>query len=373
LLNQNAKGLFLVAVKLIHGTDEYLVSHHARKAVNTLCPEADQMLGLETVEGDVKTVDEAVSALKTAIGALRTIGLFGGQKTVWMRDVSIFKDRVIPKNKEVKALLEQLADDIKNGLPEGQHLIISAPGVDRRSAFYKACQAGADVQAYDLPEQAYLKEPIIRDRAQKLFAKAQCRIGPAALDLFIEKVGMDTRQLVMEAEKLTLYIGDRKDIAADDVKAITSSSAEAIAWDFTDALGGRKLDEALKILRQLIFQGEAPVALMFAIESLYRNLTQFRAYIDQGWLRLSGSRGAGAVQWGHDPEMDRMFSQLPADPRKMHWFRVAKLGQQTENYSAEELRVCQRRLLETHEQLVSGSVSPEIILEMLIIKLIAKV
>ena len=362
-----------MAIKLIHGTDEYLVSLHSRKAVNTLCPEAEQTLGLETVEGDVKTVEEAITALKTAIGALRTVGLFGGQKTVWLRDVSIFKDKVVSKNKEVKELLTQLAGDIKNGLPDGHHLVISAPGVDRRSAFYKTCAEAAEVKAYDLPEQNYKKEPIIRERAQKLFARAQCRVSPAALDLFMEKVGMDTRQLVMEAEKLTLYLGDRREITVEDVKAITSSSAEAIAWDFTDALGERRLDEALKILRQLIFQGEQPVALMFAIESLFRNLTQFRAYLDHNWLRLSGSRGAGAVQWAQDPEMDVMFSQLPADPRKMHWFRVAKLAQQARNYTAEELRACQKRLLKTHEQLVSGSVAQEMILEMLVIKLIAKV
>lgn len=361
-----------MAIKLIHGTDEYLVSHHSRKAVNTLCPEADQTLGMETVEGDVKTVDEAVAALKTVIGALRTVGLFGGGKTVWLRDVSIFKDKGISGNKGVKDLLGELANEVKTGLPEGQHLVISAPEVDRWSVFYKACRAGGDVEAYDLPEQKYKKEPIIRDRAQKLFARAQCRVGPATLSLFVEKVGMDTRQLVMEAEKLTLYIGDRNEITVDDVKAITSSSAEAIAWDFTDALGERKLDEALKILRQLIFQGEAPVALMFAIEKLYRNLTQFRSYLDQGWLRLSGARGAGSVQWAQDPDMDCMLSQLPADPRKIHWFRVGKLAQQAKNYSAEELRACQKRLVDTHEQLLSGTVAQEMILEMLVIKLITK-
>ncbi len=362
-----------MAIKLIHGTDEYLVSHHSRKAVNALCPEAEQTLGLETVEGDVKTIDETIGALKTAIGALRTVGLFGGQKTVWLRDVSFFKDKVISKNETVKGLLGQLADDIKKGLPAGHHLVISAPGVDRRSAFYKVCTAAAEVETYDLPEQAYLKEPIIRERAQKMLTRGQCRVSPAALDLFIRKVGMDTRQLVMEADKLTLYIGDRKEITVEDVQAITSSAAEAIAWDFTDALGERRLDAALKIVRQLIFQGEAPVALMFAIENLYRNMIQFRSYIDQGWLRLTGSRGAGAVQWAQDPEMDLLFTQLPADPRKMHWFRVSKLGRQAKNYSADELRVCQRRLIETHEQLVSGSVSPEMLLEMLVIKLIAKV
>ncbi len=358
-----------MAIKLIYGTDEYLVSHHTRKAVNTLCPEAEQTLGLETVEGDVKTIDEAVTALKTAIGALRTVGLFSGHKTVWLRDVSIFKDKVISKNQTVKDLLAQLADDIRQGLPDGNHLVISAQGVDKRSAFYKVCQSAADVTAYDLPEQAYKKEPIIRDRAQKTFARAQCRISKEALDLFLQKTGMDTRQLVMEADKLVLYIGDRREITVDDVKAITSSAAEAIAWDFTDALGERRLDEGLKILRQLLFQGESSVGLMFAIENLYRNLTQFRAYLDQGWVKMAGRN----AQWGRDPEMDSLFSMLPADPRKTHPFRIGKLVAQALNYSAEELRTCQRRLLETHEQLVSGTVAQEMILEMLVIKLIAKI
>ncbi|NOU36004.1 MAG: DNA polymerase III subunit delta [Kiritimatiellaceae bacterium] len=362
-----------MAVKLIHGTDEYLVSHNARKVVNALCPESEQTLSLETVDGDVKTIDEAVTALKTCIGALRTIGLFGGQKTVWLRDVSIFKDAVISKNETVKDLLGKLADDIKKGLPSGQNLIISAPGVDRRSAFYKVCESAGAVEAFDLPEQDYKKKPVIRERAQALFAKVPCRISPAALDLFLEKVGTDTRQLMMEAEKLMIYIGDRKEIAVEDVKAITSSSAEAVAWDFTDALGERRLDEALKILRQLIFQGEAPIGIMFAVESLYQNLMQYRAYIDQGWLKLSSGFGANAVQWSTDPEMDKMFAQLPADPRETHWFRTSKLGQQAKNYSADELRRCQKRLLETHEQLVSSGVPQELILEMLVIKLIAKV
>ncbi len=362
-----------MAVKLIHGTDEYMVSHNARQVVNKLCPESEQTLSLEIVNGEVKTIDEAVIALKTCIGALRTVGLFGGQKTVWFRDVSIFKDAVVSKNDAVKVLLGQLAEDIKKGLPDSQNLIISAPGVDRRSAFYKVCEAAGAVKAYDLPEQDYKKKPVIRERAQELFAKASCRIGAAALDLFLEKVGMDTRQLVMEVEKLTLYIGDRKEITVEDVKAITSSTAEAVTWDFTDALGERRLNEALRSFRQLIFQGEAPIGIIFAIENLYHNLMQYRAYIDQGWLKISSGFGANAVQWNNNPDMDKLFAQMTSDPREIHWFRTSKLGQQAKNYSAEELIRCQKRLLKTHEQLVSSRVPQELILEMLVIKLIAKV
>ena len=361
-----------MAVKLIVGTDEYLVSVNSRKAVDALCSESEQALGLETVNGDVKTIDEAVTALKTCIGAIRTVGLFGGQKTVWLRDASIFKDKVISKNEAVKDLLTMLSDEIKKGLPDGHHIVISAPGVDRRSAFYKICESAGDVETYDLPEQDYKKRPMIRDRAKEMFTAAGCRIRESALDLFLDKVGMDTRLLAMEAEKLELYIGDRKEITEDDVKAITSSSAEAVGWDFTDALGERRLDEALRILRQLIFQGEAEMSIMFAVEGLFQNLMQYRTYVDLGWLKSGSGYGASSVQWSRDPEMDKMFSQLPSDPREAHWFRTSKLAQQAKNFTAEELRERQKHLLKTHEQLVSSGVPPAMILEMLVIKLIAK-
>ncbi|MCU0858792.1 MAG: hypothetical protein MUC65_10375, partial [Pontiellaceae bacterium] len=162
-----------MAVKLIHGTDEYLVSHNARKRVDAFCPPQEQTLGLETINGEVRSVEDAVAALKTCIGALRTVGLFGGQKTVWFRDVSIFKDAVISKNSIVKELLGILSEEIKKGLPDSQNLIVSAPGVDRRSVFYKVCEAAGAVEAYDLPEQEYKKKPIIRERAEKLFAEAK--------------------------------------------------------------------------------------------------------------------------------------------------------------------------------------------------------
>ncbi len=361
-----------MAVKLIHGTDEYLVSHHAHKVVCALCPKNEQTLGLETVNGAVKTIDDAVTALKTCISALRTVGLFGGRKTVWFRDVSIFKDKVISKNKEVKNFLNQLAEEIKKGLLDGDHFIISASGIDRRSIFYKACSAGGEINVYDLPEQDYKKKPMIRERAQALFSKAQCRIDARTLDLFLEKVGIDTRQLVMEAKKLILYIGKRKEITVNHVKAITSSCANAITWDFTDTLGERHLNEALKILRQLLFQGESPIGILFAIENLYQNLLQYRDYLDQGWLQISSGYGATAVTWSQEPQMDDLFAQCPSDPREIHWFRTSKLAKQAKNYRAEELRLCQSRLLKTHEQLVSSNVPKEILLEMLVIQLVVK-
>jgi DNA polymerase III delta subunit len=357
-----------VAVKLIVGTDEYLVSGQARKTVDRFCPPEAQTLGLETVNGDVKTIDEAVTALKTCLGALRTVGLFGGQKTVWFRDVTLFKEGVLVKNEAVKVLLSQLAEEIKKGLPDSQHLVISAPAVDRRSAFFKVCDAAKCIEIYDLPEKSREMRTAVRGRAKELFAREHCRIAESALELFLDKVGLDTRLLAMEAEKLILYTGGGE-ITENDVNAITSPAAEAITWDFTDALGERRLRDALRILRQLFFQGESPVPLISAIEKLYQNLLRFRSWHDQGWVQL---RNQNAV-WTDGPEIDRVLSAMVADPRDMHPYRAGKLLQQAKNYTAEELIRCQKRLLRTHEQLVSSSLPPELLMEMLVIQLIGKV
>ena len=64
--------------------------------------------------------------------------------------------------------------------------------------------------------------------ASDAFRKAGLNIGPDALGEFLEKTGTDTRQIVQEVEKLSVYLGDRKNVQVADVHAIVSPSREAV-------------------------------------------------------------------------------------------------------------------------------------------------
>ena len=92
-------------VYLFCGNDEYLVGLNARKKVDQVCPEAEQSLSLEVIDGSASKIDDAVAAIDQCVGAFRTLGLFGGKKVVWFRDASFFKNTVIMKNEQVKRLL----------------------------------------------------------------------------------------------------------------------------------------------------------------------------------------------------------------------------------------------------------------------------
>jgi len=355
-------------VYLFYGNDEYLVGLNARKRVDALCPAVEQSLALEVIDGSAAKIDDAAAALDQCVAAFRTVGLFGGKKVVWFRAASFLKNAVILKNEKVKRLLGELASDIKAGLAEDQFLVISAPGVDKRSAFFKAVNAAGEVEEYAIPERDYEARPLALRRAVDLFKREGFAIDSAAADAFIEKTGFETRQIMNEVEKMALYKGDGKTIALADVQAITSASSEAIAWDFTDAIAERKLGEAIRLFRQLLFQKQTSVGLIIQIESLFQNLLRFREYMDAGWLRLDGNR----IQWSNDPELDDYFSEMADDPRKMHWFRAGKLANQAMPYTARGLAARKQQVVDTHERMLSiGTIPHELMLETLLARLCA--
>ncbi len=356
------------SVYLFYGNDEYLVGTNARKRVDALCPEAEQSLSLEMIDGSVAKIDDAVAAVDQCIAAFRTVGLFGGKKVVWFRNVSFFKNAIIMKNERVKRLLGELATDIKAGLAGEQFLIISASGVDKRSAFYKAVNEIGVVTEYAIPERDYEARPIALTRTVSLFKREGYSIDSAAADAFVGKTGFETRQIMNEVEKMVLYKGDDKSIVIADVQIITSASGEAIAWDFTDAVAERKLGDAIRLFRQLLFQKESSVRLIIMLESLFQNLLRFKEYSDAGWFRLNGNR----IQWSNDSELDDYFSELDDDPRKMHWFRAGKFANQAAPYSVKRLAASKQLVVDTHERMLSiGTIPHELLLETLLAKLCA--
>ncbi len=350
------------------GNDEYLVGLNARKKVDQLCPEAEQSLSLEVIDGAVTKIEDAVAAIDQCVAAFRTVGLFGGQKVVWLRDASFFKNAVIMKNADVKRLLAELSGDLTGGLAADQFLILSAPGIDKRSAFYKAIKDQVEIQEHDIPERDYEARPVALKRAVTLFRREGYTIDAAAADLFIDRTGFETRQIMNEVEKMVLYKADDKTVAVADVQLMTSPSGEAIAWDFTDAVAERKLAAAIRIYRQLLFQKQTAIGLIIQLESLFQQLLRFREYIDAGWLRLNGNR----IQWASDPEVDEYFAAMADDPRKMHWFRAGKIANQAAPYSVVRLAASKKLVVDTHERMISGgSIPHDLMFETLLAKLCA--
>lgn len=360
-------------IYLIFGTDEYLVSDKARKLVDKLCPPEEQTLGLEIAEATVSNASEALDAVRKCLGSLQTLGFFGGHKVVWLRDANFLSaSGKVSISNALKDELVILKDLIAKGLPENVFLVISAGKLDKRSALYRSCKKNAAMKEFNIPEKSYQMEPQARKWASGCFKQEGLKIGQSALHAFVERTGTDSRMIKSEVTKLKLYLGDRREVSNDDIREIVSSTAESVGWDLIDAVGGRNMKDAIQILRQLSFQGESAIGLLIALENRMEDLSVFRDALDRKLLSLQRSGRRVNVNWSKGPKADEILSSLPKDPRKQHWFRNSILARQADGFSSAELRRRLKWLVETHTKIVSSSVPPDILLELLVVRLIGR-
>jgi len=355
-------------VYLVFGGDEYFVSTKARRIVDQLCPPDEQAFGLEIMDAGVDTVAEAIEVCKRCLGALRTVGFLSAGKVVWLRGASFLGETVTGKSADVKAQVDELVQDIKAGWPDGQHLVISAPKVSKRFALYKACKEAGLVFEYEKSEKDYEAERNAKEVARKVLAKAGLRADGGALECFLERVGTDTRQIVNEVEKLRLYLGEEKIVTRQAIEDVVSPSREAIMWGLADAVAGRDLHGSLTILRRLFYQKESAIGMIFALEQRFRLLATLRSCMKRGFLEMVQGRRGQDAKWRDGPELDEFFGDMGKDdPRKMHPYRTTLLARQARQFSLRELERIRKKVLRTHERIVSSSVSQALLMEVLVV------
>jgi len=369
---------------LFVGDDEYPLNLAARQLVNTLVPSAEQTFGLEVIEGRADSVDDAVRVTKRCLEALVTPGfLMTGDKVIWWRGVSFLdsptdKDEVVPEkskgttddNDLVKEAVKAITVALQNGQAGTTVLLVTAPKVDKRSAFYKFFSSRFEVREFMLPDKAYLVEKVGREKISVTFRELGVALDSEAQELFLTRVGADSRQIFMEAEKLALFLGDRRRATVEDVKKVVSTTLTSVMWDLLDAVGERKLPEALGILRDLLAGKENPIGIVASLSSRMRDLLLYREGLDKGWIRIrSGARET--AEWIGVPGevVEVMTSILKRPPDTVHPFVVTKMAQQARRYSAPALRRNQRLLMDVYESLVSSSVPNQIVLELMLIRL----
>ena len=357
-------------VALIWGGDEYRVSRKAREVMQSWCPPDQQDLGLEIIEGAVDTIDEAVAAVNRTLDAVSTVGLFGGAKVVWLRDASFFSEAPPGKYEDVKAAVARLTEEIKRGLMPGQRLLISAGKVHRGYAFYKSCAASGAVVEFDIPDKPREQMDQALGTVQELLREEGLKAPTAAIHLLLDKAGFETRQLMQEVRKLATYLGDRRELAVDDVREMVAPSRESATWDLADALGQRDLPGSLKLFRQLMFQKESPVGLLMGIEGRIRDLLALRELMDRGYLRLSGSASFANAVWSDHPDAREAAQWTVGHLLKGHPFRLTMLARAAAPHRTGELRRWYQLAVQTHRRMMQGGAQDDVLMEFMMIDMI---
>lgn len=293
-----------VAVVLVYGTDELRVKERAAQLAAEMGRGGDW--GTEIIDAWQDNPEQACAAIDRVVEALLTPPFLGGEKFIWMKNVSFFADTETVKisgNAQVEQSCHKLADLLQKPPADGVRVLISAPGAksERRGreetpSVLTRLEKLPHVRAekFHLPavspfESAAPPLAEIRER----FSRAGLRIHPEALELLCEMSSRDARQLGSEIEKLIAYCHGQPEVSRRDVLEIVSPTAEENFWSWCDAVIEFRTADALALLAALKFQQENPVGLMINLVNHARLALKVRLLMDSKLLSTQGPVGEG--------------------------------------------------------------------------------
>jgi DNA polymerase III subunit delta len=362
------------SLALVCGEDEFAVKQRAKQIYGQWTEELGGM-DHEIIDASVANSGEALKALAKLREALQTLPFFGNGKVVWLRNCNFLGDERAASAAAVTETLAEIAQELKEFSFQNVRLLISAGKVDKRKVFYKALDkigkvenfAGLSVDDKDWAEQA-------EDWARKAIRERDKEISDEALAELVSRVGPNARQLDNEVEKVSLYVGNRKEIGFDDVAAICTKNKMARAFALGDALGDRDLPRLLQRLDEELWEvkldpQKSEIGLLYGLISKVRAMILLKEMLREGWIKPEMDYGRFKAQLERVPA-----SQLPEDkrfnPLAINPYVLYKALPQAKRYSQAELIRAMELLIKCNHRLVSSSLDESLVLQQTLVQIV---
>jgi DNA polymerase-3 subunit delta len=371
-----AKSASASPVLLVFGDDEFAVKQRARQAYQQW---TDELGGMdhEIIDASVNNSGEALKALAKLREALQTLPFFGGGKVIWFQNCSFLADDRTGSSAAVTETLAEIAQELKEFSWQNVRLLISAAKVDKRKVFFKTLDkigtvesfAGWSVDDRDWASQA-------EGWVLKSIRARQKEISDEALAELISRVGPNARQLETEVEKLSLYVGDRKDIELEDVSAICTRNKMARAFALGDALGDRDLPRLLRRLDEELWEvkfdsQKSEIGLLYGLISKVRAMLLLKEMLREGWIKPDGDYNRFKAQLERIPA-----DKLPADrrynPLAINPYVLYKALPQVKQYTHTELVQAMDLLLQCNQRLVGSGLDESVVLQQALVQIVSR-
>jgi DNA polymerase-3 subunit delta len=359
---------------LVCGEDEFAVKQRAKQIYLEW---TEQLGGMdhEIIDGSVANSGEALRALSKLREALQTLPFFGSAKVIWLQNCNFLGDERTASAQAVTETLAELAQELKGFAWTNVRLLISAGKVDKRKVFYKALDKIGTVEAmagWSMDDRDWVSQAEAWARTA-LRARAK-EISDEALAELVSRVGPSARQLESEIEKLSIYVGDKKEIALDDVATICVRNKNARAFALGDALGDRDLPRLLQRLDEELWEvrldpQKSEIGLLYGLISKVRAMILLKEMLNEGWIKPEADYYRFKAQLEGVP-----VSQLPEDrrfnPLAINPYVLFRALPQVKRYSQAELVRAMDLLLRCNRRLVSSSLDESLVLQQTLVQIV---
>ena len=359
---------------LICGDDEFAVKQRAKEIHQKWCAEIGGM-DHEIIDGQVNNSGEALRALGNLRSALQTLPFFGTGKAVWLQNCNFLGDERAASAAAVTEFLADLSQELKTFQWGNVRLLVSAGKVDKRKTFYKTIEKIGQVQSFDawsIDDKDWVYEA--EDVCRREFEARGKEISDTALAEMINNIGPNRRQMTSEIEKVALFVGNRADIGAEDVRAIVTRNKQARAFALAEALGDRDLPRLLRTLDEELWEmkfdsQKSEIGILYGLISKVRAMIFVKEMMREGWVKPEGEYPRFKAQLERVPTeklpQDKRFNPLAINP-----YILYKAVPQARKYKLEELVRAMDLLLKCNQRLIFSSLDGQLVLQQTLVQIV---
>ena len=247
--------------------------------------------GIDGFNEDKFTAGE--THVDTVLAAVRSVPMMAKRRFVLVRSLERWEgkgDDAPPakgKGKGAEHPLDRLASYVTDPSPMATMVLVADKLHGQRRIVTAAKKANVLVSC----------DPIKRGGAGPwVFARAKALGHPISRDVaehVVDLIGGELGPLAEALDRLCLYVGPGATISDEAVSKLIAPVRHAAMWDLTDAVCGKNLKKALKVLGELELGRGQELPTLGAIASSVRKLAKFGDRIAAGDSPQSAAEAAG--------------------------------------------------------------------------------
>ena len=265
----------------------------------------------------------------------------------------------------------------EKGIPRNNILILIAEAVDKRKRLYKYIQEhGAAIDlAVDTGGSSAAKrdqEKVLSDLILDTFKKYGKTIEPDSLPVFLERVGFHPVAAVMEAEKLALYVADRKTVSRSDVDAIIGRTREEALYELNESISSGNLADGLVILEHLQDNGIHGLAILATLRNHLKKMLLVRSLQELSSPVYTQSLSFQVFQKNYLPKLKEGRDEWSSLLWRSHPYGLFMLFRQAARFRCQELQEGLQEVLSAEYRMKSSSVDSRLIMDNLLFNLMRR-
>lgn len=237
-----------------------------------ICKDAllERVLPGEARTDGLTVVDLDDATLAATLDDARSMSLFSTERLLWVKSAELALPRRLNAQPDEDGESEKSGDNVLSAYlksPTAGTVIVfecsrydfagdDKTKLDRVQRFYARVPATVEFRHFTPESSRYL--------AQELAKKQGLKLAGAELAGLLDAVAGDASRLASEMEKLSLFVGGKRAVTAEDLRTLVPNAAQTTIFALVSSLAKGDRAGALRSLDILVREGEyLPLALTF--------------------------------------------------------------------------------------------------------------